>query len=209
MENNDGFLNGVAKYYSQKVIEHGETPLGVDWNGLDSQLTRFEQLKKVIGADSGFSINDLGCGYGAFLDYLHGEGFSDFDYHGYDISEDMLNKARNRFLNRDRVFFSLQSRPEIIADYSIASGIFNVSLDNDEREWLEYIKSTIDTLSKNSRKGFAFNCLTSYSDEDKKKPRLFYANPCEIFDICKRCFSNNVALLHDYGLYEFTIIVRK
>jgi hypothetical protein len=30
-----------------------------------------------------------------------------------------------------------------------------------------------------------------------------------IFDICKRKFSRNVALLHDYGLYEFTILVRK
>ena len=29
------------------------------------------------------------------------------------------------------------------------------------------------------------------------------------FDFCKRNFSRNVALLHDYGLYDFTIIVRK
>jgi hypothetical protein len=38
---------------------------------------------------------------------------------------------------------------------------------------------------------------------------LYYADPCAIFDLCKRRYSRNVALLHDYGLYEFTIVVRK
>jgi hypothetical protein len=38
---------------------------------------------------------------------------------------------------------------------------------------------------------------------------LFYADPCELFDYCKTRFARNVALLHDYGLYEFTILVRK
>ncbi|MBM3138043.1 MAG: class I SAM-dependent methyltransferase, partial [Chloroflexi bacterium] len=30
-----------------------------------------------------------------------------------------------------------------------------------------------------------------------------------LFDYCKVNFSKNVALLHDYKLYDFTIIVRK
>jgi hypothetical protein len=38
---------------------------------------------------------------------------------------------------------------------------------------------------------------------------LYYADPRVIFDHCKRSFSRWVALLHDYGLYEFTIIVRR
>ena len=38
---------------------------------------------------------------------------------------------------------------------------------------------------------------------------LYYADPCALFDHCKTKYSRNVALLHDYGLYEFTLIVRK
>jgi hypothetical protein len=38
---------------------------------------------------------------------------------------------------------------------------------------------------------------------------LYYADPCELFDHCKRQHSRNVALLHDYTLYEFTILVRR
>ena len=30
-----------------------------------------------------------------------------------------------------------------------------------------------------------------------------------MFDLCKRRFSTRVALLHDYPLFEFTVIVRK
>ena len=40
------------------------------------------------------------------------------------------------------------------------------------------------------------------------RPDLFYADPCWLFDQCKRRHSRDVALLHDYGLYEFTILVR-
>jgi len=54
----------VANYYSAKLAEHGETPCGVDWNGEESQLLRFEQLIKIIQSSKQFSVNDLGCGYG-------------------------------------------------------------------------------------------------------------------------------------------------
>ena len=50
--------------------------------------------------------------------------------------------------------------------------------------------------------------LTGYSDADKMVPELHYADPCAMFDWCKRELSRHVALLHDYGLWEFTILVR-
>jgi hypothetical protein len=60
-----------------------------------------------------------------------------------------------------------------------------------------------------STRGFSFNVLTSYSDEDKKRDYLYYADPLFLFDYCKRHFSRKVALLHDYPIYEFSILVRK
>jgi hypothetical protein len=84
-----------------------------------------------------------------------------------------------------------------------------VRLGENDGDWLKYIEDTLDILNQTSKKGFAFNCLTSYSDEDKKRDYLYYADPCMLFDICKKKYSRNVSLLHDYGLYEFTILVRK
>jgi hypothetical protein len=38
---------------------------------------------------------------------------------------------------------------------------------------------------------------------------LYYADPLFFFDYCKTRFSRFVTLIHDYPLYEFTILVRK
>jgi len=95
------------------------------------------------------------------------------------------------------------------ADYSVASGIFNVKNNTDANDWQQYILATITTMSLYSRKGFAFNALTSYSDADKMKSDLYYSDPLFLFDYCKKKFSKEVALLHDYGIYDFTILVRK
>ena len=94
-------------------------------------------------------------------------------------------------------------------DFTIASGIFNVKLNSDSVRWENYIIEVLREINKLSTGGFSFNMLTSYSDEDRKRPDLYYASPAMYFDLCKREFSRHVALLHDYGLYEFTMIVRK
>jgi hypothetical protein len=66
----------------------------------------------------------------------------------------------------------------------------------------------IDRMASLSRRGFAFNMLTSYSDPARMRDDLYYGDPCRMFDLCKRKYSRNVALLHDYGIYDFTILVR-
>lgn len=201
-------LDEVAGYYSRKLAEHGETPQGVDWNGVSGQVLRFEQLCRVIEGSTSFSLNDLGCGYGALFEYLAGQ-YRDFAYSGFDVSADMISAANARHAGVAASRFVCASEPDEVADYGVASGIFNVRLAHSEGEWLDYIESVLETLDRTSRRGFAFNCLTSYSDADRMRDDLYYADPCRLFDLCKRRYSRNVALLHDYGLYEFTILVRK
>ncbi len=202
---------GVEKYYSDKIRKHGATSLGVDWNSKDSQYLRFEQLSKVIDQTDLQSILDFGCGYGEYLAFLEDRKLfnTNISYWGYDISELMIKKAKERYDTQSNVTFS-SSLPELEVDYLIASGLFNVKLDlcSDE-DWVSYIKDTLFIYDKMSSKGFSFNALTKYSDKEFMKDYLFYSDPLELFDFCKLNFSNNVALLHDYDLYEFTIIVRK
>jgi hypothetical protein len=94
------------------------------------------------------------------------------------------------------------------ADYTVASGIFNVKLDVDPEAWRDYVLETVAVIAGLSRRGFAFNMLTSYSDPERMRPDLYYGDPTFFFDHVKRGYARNVALLHDYGLYEFTIIAR-
>ena len=209
LQTETGLLTEVASYYSRKLAEHGVTARGVDWNGEQSQTNRFEQLCKVIDPEGlAFSLNDLGCGYGALLDYLR-DKYEACAYLGVDVSHEMIKVAEQRHAAANRARFITSAEPDEVADYGLASGIFNVRLGRSDAEWFDYLQATLDVLDRTSSLGFAFNCLTSYSDEDKKRDYLYYADPCRLFDLCKRRYSRQVALLHDYGLYEFTILVRK
>lgn len=203
-----GPLTDIARYYSDRLAEHGATARGVDWNGEEGQRTRFAQLCKIIEGGSPFSVNDLGCGYGALCEYLAGL-YRDFSYSGFDLSRDMILAAETRHAGRAAARFRVADAPGSVADYGMASGIFNVRLERPDGDWAQQIERTLDTLDRTSRRGFAFNCLSSYSDADKRRDYLYYADPGRLFDWCKRRYSSRVALLHDYGLYEFTILVRK
>lgn len=198
----------VERYYTGRFAEHGHTAQGVDWNSRESQELRFEQLLKICpDLDSGFSINDFGCGYGALAEYLAGRGV-DFSYCGYDLSEKMLAAAGKR-LGSERVRFVADESALEPADYCVASGVFNVRLDVDDPTWTRYVLATIARLDQLSSKGFAFNMLTSYSDPGHMRGDLYYGDPAFFFDHCASSISRQVALLHDYGLFEFTILVRK
>jgi SAM-dependent methyltransferase len=201
-------LDEVAEYYSGKLARFGETPQGVDWNGEASQKLRFDQLIRIADGFDTFSINDLGCGYGAMLDYLSLDGRT-ISYAGFDVAQSMVDAARRRFAEASDARFALGAEPDAIADFGVASGIFNVRNATPDDEWQAYFEATLDVLDRTSEKGFAFNCLTSWSDADKMRAYLYYADPCKLFELCKRKYSRNVALLHDYQLYEFTILVRK
>lgn len=199
-------LENITNYYSNKIQTYGATPKGVDWNGEAGQFIRFEQLSKIINGND-FSINDIGCGYGKYIEYLE-KNYKNFIYTGYDLSREMIENADKIYPGYN--FKAIVQLDELqVSDYSIASGIFSVKMQHSEAQWLTYILDTLDTMNNTATKGFSFNMLTKYSDKEYMKEDLYYADPLYIFDYCKQHFSNQVALLHDYGLYEFTILVRK
>jgi SAM-dependent methyltransferase len=202
-------LENVRDYYEARLQEHGATPRGVDWNGEESQFTRFQALSRILPDDhaASFSVDDYGCGYGAYVDYLSSNGgWPQADYLGLDVSAEMVAAAQVKHPTRA---FATGSTSPRTADYAVASGIFNVALETPRDTWQQYILDTLDAMHAATSCGFAFNCLTSYSDPGFLRPHLYYGDPCFFFDHCKRRYSRQVALLHDYGLYEFTILVRK
>ena len=69
-------MNKIAKYYEDKIEKYGLTSQGVDWNSTESQEKRFDVLLKVLQDDKSFSLNDLGCGYGALYHYIRNKGLS-------------------------------------------------------------------------------------------------------------------------------------
>ena len=205
----DPILHTVERYYAERLREFGATARGVDWNSPESQTLRFDRLLQLVEpGTSEASLLDVGCGYGALLDLVRLRGLP-LDYRGFDISPDMVQAARERHAADTRASFTTDPTAFRPATYVVASGIFNVKLHHDTGAWRDYVLATIRSLHEASTGGFAFNMLSTYSDPERRRDTLYYADPCELFDHCKRHYSPRVALLHDYPLYEFTILVRK
>lgn len=199
------FFTQLDRHFERTLADHGASARGVDWPSAESQSVRFEQLLKVCGDRTSFSINDYGCGYGGLLDHLGGTAL-EVDYRGFDVSERMIALARESHPGAEWVTREGDLRA---ADVTVASGVFNLKLDVREDKWRDYVVETLGALDRLSVVGFAFNMLTAYSDPPLMRPDLYYGDPCFFFDLCKRRYAKDVALLHDYGLYEWTLLVRK
>lgn len=201
-------LEKVKGYFAEKLETFGPTHRGVDYNSTESQEIRFAQLLKVIDASQKYSLLDFGSGYGAMYAYLIRLGHQ-VHYVGYDIAEPMVLKGRELHPNNPDCWFTSNIDDVPILDYAVVSGTFNMKLDCDFDSWTEIVLTALHQMDARASKGFSFNMLTKYSDPDRMRPDLYYADPLFFFDYCKRKFSKNVALLHDYNLYDFTILVRK
>jgi len=198
----------IKKYFKNRFLEHGACPSGSDWNSLDAQIVRFEQLTKVIEPLTPFSIIDYGCGYGAMVDFLENK-WNSFLYQGFDIVEEIILFDKKHFSKNKNLHFTSDENFLKKTDYVIESGIFNVKQSVENDIWKKYVLQTLIKMNDLATHGMAFNLLTKYSDPEFMRPDLYYADPCFYFDFCIKNFSKNVALLHDYKLYDFTIIVKK
>jgi SAM-dependent methyltransferase len=200
----------LSHYFTEKLEQYGATAKGVDYNGEQAQQRRFVELVKIITPDKRFSVIDYGCGYGAMFDFLQAQGWH-FDYYGVDLIEKMVMAGREMHQNDPNAHFTTDEKELPITDYLAAAGIFNIKMDAEYADWQHFICETLSNMNALCSKGFSFNMLTKYSDVDRmaQRPDLFYGDPLFFFDFCKRNFSRNVALLHDYDLYDFTILVRK
>jgi SAM-dependent methyltransferase len=200
-------LSEVAAYYASKLEAHGSTPQGVDWNGVDSHETRHRQFLRLIEGAAEASIIDLGCGFGDFLRFLRAAGYRG-RFTGYDIAPEMIEKARELHGETEDRQWRIGAEPDDAADFAVASGIFNVKGDVPNAIWTRYVQQTIDVLAHAGRRGFAFNVLSQSSDPERRRPNLYYADPADMLAHCLSRYGRSVALLQDYGLYEFTIVVR-
>ena len=202
-----GVIARVAQYYTAKLEECGPTHEGVDWNSAESQELRFAQVLRITDGLDAFSLNDVGCGYGALAHYLAADDRC-ADYRGFDVSESMVVQARELAPARLHTSFTSRSEELAPADVTVASGIFSVKLDVPVADWEDHIRREVDRLATLGTHGFAFNMLTGFAEPDRMRPDLYYADPGHWLRYCWSHHSRHVAILHDYGLWEFTLLVR-
>lgn len=201
-------ISQTIRFFEEKLAAYGPTAQGIDYNGIAAVHNRYSQILRALTQTSGFSMNDFGCGYGALVEYMQANGYCDFDYVGYDVAGAMIEEAR-RSQSGPRTQFVLGDRLALMrADYTVAQGVFNMKLATPEAVWADYVRDCLRTMYAASSVAMSANFLTSYSDKDRMRDDLYYPDPGELFAFAKS-LSRNVSLLHDYDLYDFTLIVRR
>lgn len=203
-------LSPVVKAYRRRLLEFGATPQGVFWRNQTNVDKRFEVLLRIFddAALAGeITVNDLGCGYGAFFSVLQSHpALRGSRYIGYDVCTDMLDAAEKR-IRDPRATFVRSAAPTETADYSFASGTFNLKLQASERPWADYVKALLALLWQKTGKGLAFNMLDIR--QKRAGDGLFYADPGDFADFCRTSMSPRLELVENYGLPDWTMLIRR
>jgi hypothetical protein len=199
----------IERYYSAKVERFGATPMGVDWSCEPTQQLRFVQLLRLCDFSEPFSLDDVGCGYGALIGFIDRRfKGARIDYLGIDLSASMIEHARHVWRAQRHAAFCVGERSPRVADYALASGIFNVRIDEPLALWERFVEDTLAGMAASSRTAFAVNFLARLAPGVHGKPELYRCEPQRWIDFCQRELAMRVSVLDAYGMREFTLLAR-
>jgi SAM-dependent methyltransferase len=147
----------LTQLYRRSLDRHGPTARGQRWAGEASQRERFRLLAE-IGPWTRRSVADVGCGVGDFLGFLRDGGWRGRGYEGFDIVPEMIAAARRKQRGRGGRFEVREVLAEGFPrryDYVVASGIFNLRIEEHDR----FLRRMVEAMYAACRRGVAFNVL--------------------------------------------------
>jgi SAM-dependent methyltransferase len=198
----------IEAYYTDKISRHGVGPRGVDWTCTATQELRFVQLVKLCDFSRPFSLNDIGCGYGALVEFVaRRHPKADIDYLGVDFSPAMISRARRRHRGVQGRRFLVGYEIPRVADYAVASGVMNVMLDHPRALWEEFVADTLRRMHASSRRGFAVNFMAE-RPHGTATEGLYRSDPSRWTLFCQQTFGCAIEVVSGYGMREYTLLVR-
>ncbi len=201
----------MARIYGRRMNQCGATAKGVFWRDEKWQTLRFERLCGIFEpadlGNGGITINDLGCGYGALFEYIADWPLmTGSQYFGYDITQEMIAAGRDRITDpRAKFIRHMQATQQ--ADYSIASGTYNMHGNADEKAWMTYVETSLKQLWAKTDKALAFNMLRE--DETEQYDGLYYIDPEYMRRFCQKHLSENVEMFNERPMPDVTFFVRR
>jgi SAM-dependent methyltransferase len=208
----EDYLDKLREVYVPAVNEP-EPWRAVRWGSEELQSSRLEVMEELLLVsdltepyDWRFyspykSVLDVGCGRGELIRYIRasqGDG-----YLGIDIVPEMIESARNTWPNMKFEVRDLRDEPRP-AEAVVASGTFTIS--NDEIFW-----SMLDAMWESAGKIMAFNCKSTWAPEDCASAGgiSYLRDPAETLTECRKRYTRDLVLRHDYLDHDFTIAAYK
>lgn len=197
----------VKELYQDTFEEHGPTAPGVGWADLEAQRKRLNVL--MDGQQYGItSILDVGCGYGALVEELSRVKrmwFNHIKYVGIDIVPEMIKVAKDRYEKRPKETVHFNSRAFHLFDVRNMPGMdhhaetYDLVLCSGALAYYDMPEKLemLDAMWALTNKTLAFNIKS----ED--------VYPRDLSMIIPRFGSLNWKIRHDYGLNDYTVVVKK
>jgi ubiquinone/menaquinone biosynthesis C-methylase UbiE len=197
-------MTTISDTYNKMLADGVNDAERVGWGSADSQEKRFSVLTEIGDLDND-TILDVGCGLGAYFDYIH-NAYPNLSYTGVDINPNMIQEAQQKHSDIEFIHTDITSDSHALNDrkfdYVFLSGALNLSTD----KHYDTIENIMKEMFALANKGVAANFLSLFSDY--LTPGEYYCNPENIlqtaFSITKK-----ITLRHDYMPHDFTIYLYK
>ena len=202
--------NKIAEIYNQRFLKLGPAPEASMWFSKKRQFTRFDIIFneiELLTKKNERSIIDIGCGYGAFLEFLSERGANDiWSYYGYDVSNEVIKFCKERY-SREAAFYT-GSIPTFMGDFIIMSGTYNFFPSKDYNSWKLYFYKSLKALWSKTTCAMIFNLQTS--DREKiTDGGIVYTSIEEVKNFCKSNFGNVKAIINPVIPKDVTFVIKK
>ena len=199
----------IAEIYNQRFLKLGPSPEASMWFSKKRQFKRFDIIFneiKLLNKNNKRSIIDIGCGYGAFFEFLLERGADDiWSYYGYDVSNEVIKFCKEHY-SQDAKFYN-GSIPTFMGDFVIMSGTYNFFPAKDYNSWKLYFYRSLKALWSKTTRAMIFNLQTS----DKEKITnggIVYTYKDEIENFCKSNFGNVKAVINPSIPKDVTFVIK-
>ena len=201
----------IQNFYESCLAEHGPVAKGMDWDSV-GLVQRFAVMAEGLKNETGhFSILDLGCGVGFFLDYLklyHPE--LEYTYTGIDVSQKMVDGARGRHPGADFRAVDLIKDSALDAftfDYIVINGVFTLRVGLERSSMEDFVEELCKKAFSLCNKMLAVNFMSKHVQWEKD--RLFHYPFDEAAAFFAQDLSRHFLFRADYGLWEYTAYIFK
>ena len=181
----------IAEIYNERFLKLGPTPEASMWFSKTRQIARFDVIfnqLKLFHQRNSISISDVGCGYGAFLQYLSEKKIDEeLSYYGYDVSPEVIKFCKNKYF--ERASFYTKSVPIHKTDFVIMSGTFNFFPIQDYNAWKVYLFNSLKLLWSKAKCAMIFNLQIS-NQAAITTEGIVYAAQEQVEQFCKKNFGN-------------------
>lgn len=203
----------IQTRHKNSIARHGYQPQALFWSNREIQETRFQQLLRILPAQDSlppiWSLLDVGCGFADLASYLNQAGYQP-EYHGVDVSQDVLNAAKNLHptLSLEQGELGDFGFADNGFDYVMLSGALNevveTEIENLAQHQGAYAQWVIMEMYRIAKRAVAFNLLDARHSWVQSRSDLQSFNPDEIVRFCQR-FADQVMLIDGYLENDFTI----